>query len=451
MGYSTEELQKLQSEDPNISTILKEKLEGKYPSSSEMCSASPEARHYWNYWKSLIVRDGLLFKVNHKHDGTFSFMQFIVPKAIRDTVLTQMHNSILSGHLGRKKTVEKILQRYYWFQLREHVYRWIQRCDICAKNRLPTKKTRAPLGSMTVGATMDRWSTDIVGPLPETPRGNRYILVVTDAFSKWTEAFGIPDQTAKTTASCILREMICRYGCPLDIHSDQGRNYESNIFRNLCKLLGIRKTRSSARHPQGNGQVERFNRTLIKMIRAYIEEDQTDWDLYLHCLTAAYRATSHESTNFTPNMLMLGREVRLPGEIITQQSVPSNEDTKYGDYVDNIKEHLENAHIIAQKHLQTNAKRHKELYDAKADLQSFNKGDFVWYLAEIRKEGVNPKLQSPYIGPCVIINKMNNLDYSIQIDKKGTKRLVHHNKIKPYIGNDVPKWAKAVKAKLNDV
>lgn len=200
--------------------------------------------------------------------------------------------------------------------MKEDIAAHVSGCEVCEKNRKPYHKPRAGLGHMTVGAPLDRLSTDILGPLPETPRGNRYILRATDHFTNWVEIFPIPDQTATTTARILLNEVIGRYGCPESIHSDQGRNYESNIFHELCELLEIRKTRTTPRHPQCNGKTERFNRTLIKMIKSYIKEDRTEWDLYLGCLGAAYRSSVHESTGVSPNLLMLGREVRIPSEVI---------------------------------------------------------------------------------------------------------------------------------------
>ena len=114
----------------------------------------------------------------------------------------------------------------------------------------------------------------------------------------------------------ILNEVIARYGCPLTIHSDQGRCYESAIFAELCKVLEIRKTRTSARNPRCNGQGERFNRSLLRMVKSYLKGEQENWDLNLGCLAAAYRATPQESTGLTPNLLLLGREVRLPAELM---------------------------------------------------------------------------------------------------------------------------------------
>ena len=143
--------------------------------------------------------------------------------------------------------------------------------------------------------------------------------MVTESFTKWVEIFAIPDQTAATTANIILNEVIARYGSPLSIHSDLGSNYESQIFKELCKLMEVRKTRTSVRNPKGNGQVEKFNRTLVRMIKAYLKGQQENWDLNLGCLAAAFRATPSASSKLTPNMLMLGREVRIPGEMMIRK------------------------------------------------------------------------------------------------------------------------------------
>ena len=199
-----------------------------------------------------------------------------------------MHNSIVSGHLGKKKTTGKVQQRFYWFEMREDIRLWIANCQTCGAVKLPSRAAKGPLGTMPTGAPWDQLATNILGPLSVTPRGNRYILTVIDYFSKWVEIFAIPDQTASMCASKILNEVICRYGCPLAIHSDQGRNYESDLFKELCELLDIRKTTTSPKNPKGNGQSEKFNRSLLAMIKSYLRGKQTDWDLYLGCLAGAY-------------------------------------------------------------------------------------------------------------------------------------------------------------------
>ena len=182
-----------------------------------------------------------------KKDNSGSYLQLVVRKALQRDVLYRMHNSLLSGHLGRKKTKEKLLQSYYWFGVKEDINLWIEQCENCGANKTPSKSPKIQSGKMPVGSILDRLSTDLLGPLPQTPRKNRYILTVTDHFLQWVEIFPIPDQSAETTA---------RVGCPLSIHSDEGSNYESKIFTDLCQLLEIKKTRTSPRNPKCNGKTQ---------------------------------------------------------------------------------------------------------------------------------------------------------------------------------------------------
>ena len=207
-GYSNMELKCMQEKDPDIGIILNWKINGNRPYGTTVTASSPETRHYWNYWSSLEIVQGVLCKKFHTQDGNSTYLQFIVPHTLRQEIMYSMHNGLLSGHLGRKKTTDKILQRFYWFGLRDDVNIWIKRCDTCAANKKPKRKPRAPMGDMRVGAPLDRLSIDVLGPLPKTSRGNQYILVVADAFTKWTEAYAIPNQTAKTCAHKILNEFI---------------------------------------------------------------------------------------------------------------------------------------------------------------------------------------------------------------------------------------------------
>ena len=356
-------LRKKQLNDRDIGPVLKWMETGVRPYGNEVSAASAATRHYWSYWHSLVLKEGVLHRKFFRKDGTGAHLQILVPKELRNEVMKQMHDALLSGHLGRKKTREKTLQRFYWYGVREDVNNWVARCDECGAIKPQVKTAKAPLGQMPVGAPLDRLATDVLGPLPETTRGNEYVLVVTDHFTKWVDIFAIPDQTARA----ILNEVIARFGCPLTIHSDQGRNYESKLFADLCRMLEIRKTRTSPGNPRCNGQSERFNRTLIRMVKAYLKGEQVEWDLYLGCLAAAYRATVQEATGLTPNLLMLGREVRLPAEVMFGSGTNQIEEqiTTYGDYVERLKSHMQRAHDVARKNLANKtAVSQKEAYDA---------------------------------------------------------------------------------------
>lgn len=313
--------------------------------------------------------------------------------------------------------------------MKEDISAYIASCKVCQKNKKPYRSPRAELGQMTVGAPLDRLSTDILGPLPETPRGNKYILTATDHFSNWVEIIPIPDLTAATTARVLLNEVIGRYGCPDTILSDEGRNYESKIFQELCQLLEIKKKRTTPRHPQCNGKTERFNRTLLKMIKSYIKNDRKDWDLYLGCMGAAYRSSVHESTGVTPNLIMLGREVRIPSEIVFGSKTRGDQPVvDYGEYIESLRDRLQRAHEIARKHLMSSTERQRHFYNLKTFVNNYKSGDKVWVLNESNTE----KLSDCYWGPCTVVQKLSDLTYKIKSLENHTEKVVHHDKLKPY-------------------
>ena len=161
---------------------------------------------------------------------------------------------------------------------------------------LPPSKPRAPLRTITASYPFEKITWDIMGPLPASEKGNSYILVVTDVFTKWVEAFAISSTVTTTLARVLVDEVICRYGIPKSIHSDQGTNLCSKVIQGNCKLL---RMRTSAYHPIGNGEVERFNRTVEAMLAKVVKESQRDWDRHLQKALFAYRTSIHETTGFT--------------------------------------------------------------------------------------------------------------------------------------------------------
>ena len=133
-----------------------------------------------------------------------------------------------------------------------------------------------------VGVPFERIALDVAGSFPITKNGNRYILVIADYFTKWTEAIALPNQEAETIVETLINIWVSRFGVPLELHSDQGRNFDSKIFQELCQSLGIHKTRTTALHPQSDGMVERFNRTTEQHLSKMVSEQQDDWDKYIY-------------------------------------------------------------------------------------------------------------------------------------------------------------------------
>ena len=178
------------------------------PFRAEVEAASPATCHYWLYWDSLQLIEGVLFQKFHRRDGTGDHLHLIVPRKLKDELIYQMHKSLLSGYLGKWKTQDGIAQCFYWFGVRKDSDLLVEKCDTCAFVKKPSQRPQAPLGTMPVGAPLDRLPTDNLGPLPLTPRGNQYILLVTNHFTKWVEIFPVPYQRATTCAEVILNEVM---------------------------------------------------------------------------------------------------------------------------------------------------------------------------------------------------------------------------------------------------
>ena len=185
---------------------------------------------------------------------------------------------------------------------------------------------------------------DVCGPLPVTNRGNKYILGAADYFSKWPKCQAIPDQEAKTIARCLED----RHGVPQALLTDQGKNFECKVISETCKLLKIEKLRTTAYHPQCDGQVERFNRTLGNMLATIAGNNQKEWDLYLQQVLLAYRKSNNESTGATPFSLLYGREARLPVDLCFDPPPDHDQSvTTYGEYTRQLKERLDTLFQVA--------------------------------------------------------------------------------------------------------
>ena len=180
------------------------------------------------------------------------------------------------------------------------------------------------------------------------------------------------------------------------IHTDQRTNFESNLFKEICKLLGIAKIRTSPYHPQCAGQVERMNRTLVKLLLLNVPNQTDNWDLYLGLTLIAYRSAVQLSTGFTPYDLLYGKEMRLPLDILYR---PPNQDLSRTQYAQEIRRVLERDYDTVRSKLKLSHKRHKDYYDRRTRRERFKPGDSVWFWSQAVKKGVAPKFHEPWTGP----------------------------------------------------
>jgi transposase InsO family protein/predicted aspartyl protease len=394
----------------------------------------------WGQWDQLLMKDGVLRRRWEDEAGHMVKWLFVVPLTMLEEMLQQLHDTPTSGHLGINRTVARARERLTWFGMARDVEQWCRQCDQCAKRKPPAQRARAPLQQYRVGVPMERVAADILGPLPRTDRGNKYALVVVDYFSKWSEVIPIPDQEAGTVATAITEGFVCRFGTPLELHTDQGRNFESALFKEVCSLLGVTKTRTSPLRPQSDGLVERLNRTLENMLSAFVSTHQRDWDRYLPYVMMAYRSTPQASTNTTPNMLMLGREVRLPIDLTVGRPPDETGEIDATEYAGRLRNRMETAHIHARKRLATSAARQKRYYRTTLDVCRFERGDPVWLYNPMKKKGISPKLQCNWSGPFLVVKRLTDVIYRIQRAVRAKYKVVHQDRLKPYNGRGIDDW-----------
>ncbi|CAB0010942.1 unnamed protein product, partial [Nesidiocoris tenuis] len=221
-------------------------------------------------------------------------------------------------------------------------------------------------------------------------------MVAVDYFTKWPEAVALPNQEARTVAIALVENVLSRIGTPLELHTDQGRNFESELVKEVSQLMGIRKTRSTALHPQSNGLVERLNRTLSKYLAQFVNHCQNDWDEKIPLFLMAYRSACNATTGLSPAQLMYGRDLRLPEVLVRPPSQPMRPNS---EYVLQLRQHLEEVREFALKESKLKLRTQKENYDRQARLPNFQEGDWVWVYNPQRKRGLCPKLQPSWTGP----------------------------------------------------
>lgn len=353
----------------------------------------------------------------------------VVPNNQRRKILTYAHDIKSAGHLGTKKTLLKIRQRFYWPGLQNDVRSYVAGCSTCMRRKGPQKTKQAPMQIVRSGYPMERLAIDILGELPETRQGNRYIVVIADYFTKWAECFPMKNMEAATVAKLLVEEVVCRFGIPAKLHSDQGRQFESHLFQEMCQLLNIHKTRTTAYHPQSDGMVERFNRTLTQMLSAYVCEHHNDWDEHIPYVMMANRSSVHETTRVTPNMMMFGREATTPLDLLFEMpnSIKHIPDSQW---VWELKEKMESCHKFVRENTGCSMQRQKKIHDQRNSYELFNVGDMVYIYFPVKKQGTSVKFTSFWKGPYNVVDKLSDILYKVDCGRNQSLQVIHCDRMR---------------------
>ena len=419
-------LREVQLADPLLGPLLLGKEEGKKP---PLPVTDKSSRRLLQIWDQLLVKDGVLFRYLQPVDGALGVLQTVVPVALRQGILRDLHGGAAGGHLGADKTLSRLRERFYWPGYFNDVREWCRNCGTCQSRKSPAPKARAPLQPILTSRPLQLVATDILGPLPESPAGNRYILVVADYFTRYVEAYPISDQEATTVARQLVNEFFLRFSPPEQLHSDQGRNFESSVIAEVCRLLGIEKSRTTPYHPQSDGLVERYNRTLLDMLATAVVDRPFEWEQHLRRLCFAYNTSVHPTTGFSPFTLMFGRQARLPVDVALGTSPPPA--ATIPQYVARLHESLEFAYGCVRDKMGHQLQKQKTRYDAQTQGRPFKVGDSVWLHNPAVPRGRSRKLHRPWTGPYRVAKQLSETVYRLQHSQRPRCRpVVHFNRLK---------------------
>nr|KAG5699813.1 hypothetical protein BaRGS_013533 [Batillaria attramentaria] len=441
-SWSDQDLRDAQEQDEDLRVILQWMEREEYPTHAEVMAQSPKVKKLWSLRDLLEVRGGLLYY--HWQDNAGQRDLLVVPRSLQARILELGHSNLSAGHMGIGKTLKRLRQRYFWPGQQRDTQLFVKGCASCNRSKHPTRRNRAPLTSYVAGAPMERVHMDILGPLPQSRLGHRYILLMVDQFTKWVEAVALPDQSAETVARAAVDTLFSHLGYPLLIHTDQGTNFTSQLFSELCKLLHIIKTRTTPYRPCSNGQVERINRTILQMVRCTLQAKQVDWDRELQVLMGAIRSTENRSTGFTPNFLMLGREVNTPLQLMVGAREGPKGST--ADYVASLQASMERAHLLARKNLGQQQQRQKKAYDLRASHTSYEVGDIVSEINSAAKVGESRKLAPIWKGPYLVTDVVSPI--LVRVKGRSRERIVHTDRLRLCRDRTLPLWLRRERNRL---
>jgi len=281
--------------------------------------------------------------------------------------------------------------------MKKDIENYCQSCPQC-QIRKGHGKSNPPLQPLKpITSKFERVSMDVMGPLPTTMMGNKYILVVIDHLTRFVLVFAMQDQKAETIAKIFAEQVVLPFGAPIHLLTDRGTNFVSDLMKQVCKLLSIKQIQTTAYHPQANGATERYNQTLANSLSYYVEQSQRDWDQWIPYVVSAYNSIPHTSTNETPYFLMFGQDYNMPMEdILTPRRIPTNLDDQYHEVV---RLRIRLAHEEAVKQLEKHFEKAKKQYDKGTQIPAFQEGDAVYLKIGQTKPGLGRKLAPRWEGP----------------------------------------------------
>ncbi|XP_068205363.1 uncharacterized protein [Palaemon carinicauda] len=356
-------------------------------------------------------------------------LQLVVPVQYRNIIMKLAHESLLAGHFSSRKTIDKIMQKFYWPRASLDIHRFCKSCHSCQK--FSSKPKKVPLVPMPiVNELFSRIAIDLIGPItPCTKKGHKYILTVIDMATRYPEAVALRNIDTVSVAEALM-EIFCRVGIPKEIISDRGTQFKSDLMSEINKLLCIKAIYTSPYHASCNGMVERMNGTLKNMLKKICIDNPNGWDKYINVALFAYRENPNDSLKFSPFELLYGRNVRGPlhilHELVSNNSIDGELTTSYR-YIISLRDKLQSMAEVVVNNAKVSAKKYKEYFDKKTTSRKFKVNDEVLVMLPNSSNKFLMQWKGPYIITDV---HSNGVDYYVKVGNR--LKLYHANMLKTY-------------------
>ena len=364
--------QQAQEVDPVLGIIIKRLREGTHDQDWCKNTDSPEVSQYKREWNSLVLQKGILYRQARPRESDETLLQLVLPAAYREVALKGCHDE--GGHLGLECMLDLMHDRFFWPRMAVQAKEHIGKCHPCLAFK--ARQPKAPLKNIMATHPLELVHLDFLCLEPGKGQEEN-VLVITDYFTRYAQAFVTRTQMAQTMAKTLWDKFIVHYGLPEKILTDQGHNFESQLVADLCELMGVQKIWTSPYHLQINGQCKRFNSTLINMLGTLPKEKKSEWKNHIRTLVHAYNCTHNLATGFSPYYLMFGRQPCLPVDVALGLAPCTITEPNTTKFVQKLRERNRWAHEKVEAFQAKEAKRHKHNYSKKGKAVALEVRDMV--------------------------------------------------------------------------
>lgn len=360
--------------------------------------------------RGFVMNNGVLYHFDAILDTEEP--QLVLPSQVRKEVLKDLHNSASAGHYGIQRTFRKISSKFYFAGMKKYVADYVRRCEECQKYKVSNTKPAGLLQTPVPAQRFETIAVDLFGPLPETKKGNKWVLICEDTASKWVEVFSLPTATADLCAKTLIEEIFLRFGTCRKIISDNGVQFISDVMQQVTYCFDIDTPFIPVYHPESN-PVERKNRELKTMLAILVQNEHRTWDEHLPSVRFAFNSTHTDATGYTPAYLTFGRELRAPRDCIYDfRKVVEAENfvPRITPYLLQLKECL----VDAKQHLMREQDKRKEVADKHRKPATFKVGDKVLVRTHVlskKDKGYTSKFAPRRDGPYVVKKQVSSASY----------------------------------------